>query len=120
MVSTDGCLLLTVPAYSWLWSVHDERLHHVRRYTAGELKRKARETGWTVRRITYFNTLLFPLAVVARVTDKIIPSQEPVGTGMPSPIVNSVLYRVFSMEKVLLRAFNFPFGVSLMVQLSPH
>ncbi len=119
MVSTDGCLLLTVPAYSWLWSAHDERLHHVRRYTAGELKRKARETGWTVRRITYFNTLLFPLAVVARVTDKIIPSQEPVGTGMPSPIVNSVLYRVFSMEKALLRAFNFPFGVSLMAQLSP-
>jgi len=120
MVSTDGCLLLTVPAYSWLWSIHDERLHHFRRYTARELKRKARETGWTVRRITYFNTLLFPLALVARMTDKIIPSQEPAGTGIPSPVVNSTLYRVFSMEKALLRAFNFPFGVSLMVQLNPH
>ncbi len=116
IVSSDGCLLLTVPAYSWLWSTHDERLHHVRRYTAGELTRKAREGGWTVRRITYFNTLLFPLAVVARVTDKIFPSGQPAGTGIPAPIINSALYRVFSMEKALLRAFNFPFGVSLMAQ----
>jgi SAM-dependent methyltransferase len=120
IVSSNGCLLLTVPAYSWLWSAHDERLHHVRRYTASGLTEKAQLAGWAVRRITYFNTLLFPLAVAARVTDKIFPGRQPSGTGIPAPVVNSALYRVFSMEKTLLRAFNFPFGVSLMAQLYPH
>ncbi len=117
IISYNGCLLLTVPAYSWLWSAHDERLHHVRRYTAAGLTEKTRLAGWTVRRITYFNTLLFPLAVVARVTDKIFPGRQPSGTGIPAPVVNSALYRVFSIEKALLRAFDFPFGVSLMAQL---
>lgn len=120
IVSPDGCLLITVPAYAWLWSEHDMRLNHVRRYTAGELARKAREAGWTVRRMTYFNTLLFPIATVARMTDKIFPRRQPAGTAIPAPFINSVLYRVFSIEKVLLRAINFPFGVSLMAQLHPH
>jgi SAM-dependent methyltransferase len=120
IVSSDGCLLLTVPAYAWLWSAHDVRLHHVRRYTAGELTQKAHEAGWSVRRVTYFNTLLFPIAVVARVIDKIFPGRHPTGAGVPAPIINAMLYRVFYIEKSLLRAVDFPFGVSLMAQLHPH
>ncbi len=118
LVSPAGCLLLTVPAYSWLWSAHDERLGHFRRYTAAGLTRKALEAGWIVRRLTYFNTLLFPLAVGARVIDKMFPGRQPAGTSIPAPIVNSAFYHVLSMEKALLRAFDFPFGVSLMAQLS--
>ena len=117
IVSPSGYMLLTVPAYSWLWSAHDERLHHFRRYTAAALRKLALEAGWTVRRITYFNTLLFPFAAVARVVDKMFPGRQPSGTRIPAPAINSALYRTFSMEKVLLKQFNFPFGVSIMAQL---
>jgi SAM-dependent methyltransferase len=117
IVSANGCLLLTVPAYAWLWSTHDERLHHVRRYTRAILEQKALEAGWTVRRITYFNMLLFPLAAIGRLVDRIFPGRQPAGSTVPPPVVNSALYQVFSAEKILLKAFDLPFGVSLMALL---
>ena len=33
VVAPGGALLVTVPAYGWLWSGHDEINHHFRRYT---------------------------------------------------------------------------------------
>ena len=40
-----GFLLLTVPQHPWLWSSADEYAHHVRRYTAQELRRKVLHAG---------------------------------------------------------------------------
>ena len=44
----DGLLVLTVPAFMFLWSHHDEVNHHYRRYTLNNLKdlvKKAMENG---------------------------------------------------------------------------
>ncbi len=43
VLKDDGAIILTVPAYQWLWSGHDESLHHKRRYTAGRLKQAAQK-----------------------------------------------------------------------------
>ena len=34
-----AAILITVPAFNWLWTSHDEMNHHVRRYTAPDLRR---------------------------------------------------------------------------------
>jgi SAM-dependent methyltransferase len=117
VVSPRGCMLLTVPAYAWLWSRHDARLHHFRRYTATELSRKASDAGWEVRRLSYFNTLLFPLAVAGRLSDRFSRGGLPAGTRVPASPINSALYGVFSLEKHWLKSFSFPFGVSIMAEL---
>ena len=44
-----GWLLVTVPAYQALWSLHDEANHHYRRYARGTLRAAALEAGWSVR-----------------------------------------------------------------------
>ncbi len=45
-VAPGGALLVTVPAYQWLWSGHDEINHHHRRYTRRSLQRVAEQAGW--------------------------------------------------------------------------
>ena len=104
-----GRLLITVPAYNWMWSTHDEFLHHKRRYAAKELRQKLVDRGLTVERISYFNTFLFPLAVVSRFTAS---SRRP-GAEVPKKPLNHVLCAIFSFERSILKRGDLPFGLSL-------
>jgi len=62
----NGVLLLTVPAYMWMWSDADDNLHHQRRYTRPRLRQAVERCGWEPRIATYFNTLLLPPIALAR------------------------------------------------------
>jgi SAM-dependent methyltransferase len=67
VAAPNALLLLTVPAYQWLWSEHDEVNHHRRRYARHELVEKTARLGWREIHATYFNSaLLPPIAVVRR------------------------------------------------------
>jgi SAM-dependent methyltransferase len=66
VAAPGAALLLTVPAYAWLWSEEDENLHHYRRYTRPMLKQRAQESGWAPQIATYFNTILLPPIALAR------------------------------------------------------
>ncbi|HEV2998774.1 MAG TPA: class I SAM-dependent methyltransferase, partial [Solirubrobacteraceae bacterium] len=46
VVAPGGALLVTVPAYQWLWSHHDEINHHHRRYNRRTLLAAASDAGW--------------------------------------------------------------------------
>lgn len=61
-----GRLVVTVPAYTWLWSRHDESLHHRRRYTARRLSAQMTSAGWAPRVETYFFTALLPGVAAVR------------------------------------------------------
>jgi SAM-dependent methyltransferase len=65
-VSAPGArLVVTVPAYNWLWSDHDRAYHHHRRYTRPVLRERMRARGWEPMVDTYFYTsLLAPVAAV--------------------------------------------------------
>ena len=69
----SGNLLITVPAYQFLWTCHDELHHHKRRYTVGHLKQLLDNSGWHIKYISYFNFFLFPVALIERIKQK---SQE--------------------------------------------
>jgi SAM-dependent methyltransferase len=66
VVAPGGSLLVTVPAYQWLWSEHDVINHHQRRYTRRTLTQAAGRAGWRTARTTYFNGLLLPIAIPYR------------------------------------------------------
>ncbi|MBJ7326552.1 MAG: class I SAM-dependent methyltransferase [Chthoniobacterales bacterium] len=61
-LTPGGCLLVTVPAYNWLWSIEDEHDGHVRRYSLRGLERALQEAGFIVGYATYFFVLL-PLPI---------------------------------------------------------
>lgn len=113
-LAPGGRVLVTVPAYPWLWSAHDVFLHHKRRYTTRSLRRVFAESGLVIERISYFNMLLLPLAALARLKDRFMPRKRSSGTEIPAAPINSALRAIFSSERHLLTRFNLPAGVSLM------
>lgn len=119
LLTINGRVLVTVPAYRWLWSAHDKFLHHKRRYSSRELKTKLDETGFSVEKISHFNTLLFPFAAGARILDRILGRQSASGTSVPGPLVNSSFHAIFSFERYFLGWMNFPFGVSIIAHFHP-
>ena len=110
LLAAGGRALITVPAYRWLWSAHDEFLHHKRRYSAPELRTKIAAGGLQADDLTYFNTLLFPLAAAARLFRRGRPS----GRAIPAGPVNSSLRAIFSAERFVVGRLRLPFGVSLL------
>lgn len=113
LMKPSGALLLTVPAFRWLWSAHDTFVHHRRRYTARNLRRVLTDAGFRVARISYFNSLLFPLVAAARVADKLRRAPVPTGLSVPVQPLNEALFALFSLEQPLMKAVNLPLGSSL-------
>ena len=120
VVAPGGALLVTVPAYQWLWSGHDEINHHHRRYTRSSLLRVAREAGWEPVRTTYFNSLLLPVAIALRVLDRFSrkTTESSLDLWVPPPALNWLLERPLALEAALIgRGGRIPAGLSLLVVL---
>nr|VFJ64681.1 MAG: Methyltransferase domain-containing protein [Candidatus Kentron sp. FW] len=62
LLQKGGLLYITVPAYSFLWSIEDEYTGHFRRYTIRKLKRLLNQVGFHIQYSTYFFTPL-PLPI---------------------------------------------------------
>ena len=115
MLKERGRVIVTVPAFQFLWSAHDERLHHKRRYRASELVKRMEEAGFCIVHRSYFNFLLFPVAVAVRLLDRLVKGVGHAGNGNIHPLLNGLLAGVFGIEVYLSRFVCFPFGLSLAV-----
>jgi SAM-dependent methyltransferase len=117
VVAQGGRLLVTVPAYQWLWSGHDEVNHHHRRYTDGSLRRAAEQAGWTQVRSTHFNALLLPAAILLRVLDRFNrnATESSLDLWVPPKPLNWLLERPLVLEASLIgRGGRIPAGLSLL------
>lgn len=119
VLKPEGHLLLSVPAYRYLWDSQDDLANHKRRYVLRELRSKLKASGLIVKKITYFNTILFPIVLIVRLLRK--AQSAVVGEQMnrsdfsltKSGWINDMLLRIFSSEIRILKAFNLPFGGSI-------
>ena len=110
-----GMLVITVPAYGFLWSEHDEALHHRRRYAASELRNKLTNAGFEVERISYYITFLFFPILFMRFVQSVSKKSIHAKTShviLPKWL-NALLISILGFERLLLRWMNFPFGVSI-------
>ena len=106
-------LLLTVPAYMWMWSEEDVNLHHQRRYTRPRLREAVRNAGWQPRTATYFNTILLPPIALAR---KLGSNRKGDGGELDRtpPWLDTPLSLPMRLEARLIRAgIDLPAGVSV-------
>ncbi len=114
-----GRLITTVPALPWLWSKHDEALHHHRRYVKDAFVSKLQEAGFVVRRCTYYNALLLAPIATARLVGRFMDQMRADDAVIQSDVghviepLNSVLAALFSSERTLLKGIDFPLGASL-------
>lgn len=108
-----GHLLVTVPAYQSLWSAHDVRNEHYRRYRRGGLRDVAGRAGWQIVRDTHFNSLLLPAAAAMRLTDRLRREDHGSDLSLTPPWVDSLLELPLRFEAAL-----FAHGVTLAAGLS--
>lgn len=116
--SKGGRVVIAVPAFQLLWSQHDVTFEHHRRYNAKQLEGVARAAGLEPERITYTNCLLFPAALVWRVLSYRMGAGRfaPKHDFWPIPRwLNALLTQVYRVEAWLLRRFNLPVGVSVVL-----
>ena len=113
LMNNKGIILITVPAFQWLWSEHDVIHHHKRRYSKSELREKLDSSGFRIKYISYFNTLLFPFALVERIGQKIFSPSNPEILELSNNKINFLLEKIFSLEAIFMNKISLPFGLSL-------
>jgi len=116
VLKNGGYAVLVVPAYQFLWSGFDEFSGHFRRYTREELKRVVEAVGFEVTKLSYFNTVLFPIVWGVRTMKTLLGRRVSSSSDLATPGggLNVVLARVFSAENHLISRTDLPFGVSLL------
>ncbi len=115
ILKPGGLLMVTVPAYQWLWSVHDESLHHYRRYSAAKLHRLLNTQGYRVLKRSYAIAFSFPLIVIFRLFNSVSGIQQKSShVYLPTPI-NWAFIQLLRTEAFMQKYINFPFGTSILV-----
>lgn len=114
-LAPGGALVLNLPAYQWMYSVHDRQVHTARRYTRGGLSALLARHGLRAERATYWNTVLFPLMVLRR---KLLKPSDDTSDVMPYPAPIERLFRaIMGFERFLVgRGVDLPFGGSVLVK----
>ena len=115
-VMPGGGVLITVPQHPFLWSEYDVRAHHVRRYTAGDLRRKLGRAGFEIVRMTSFVSLLLPLMLLSRRFQRTPDADyDPLAELRMGALANVLFERVLDIERLLIRSgLSLPLGGSLL------
>jgi len=128
VLKPGGWLLLTVPAYPWLWGEHDEALGHQRRYRVQDLKSKICEAGFTIEKLTFAVSILLPPIILYRGWRKIwanSPSHLGAAEGESRRVspqtsyvilpktLNQTFVKVLKLEGWLIPRISLPFGASI-------
>jgi len=123
MLKQDGWLLLSVPALGILWGRQDVLSEHRRRYRRRQLAERLEQAGLRLERLSYFNTLLFPPILAARLCMR--PFLGAAGRGgsdlavrMPFGL-DGLFFRLFAAEAGWLVRRDLPIGVSLLALARP-
>ncbi len=111
-LKSGGKFVMTVPAHRWMWSRHDVINHHKRRYSRRSLRRLIDASPLRLDKAGYFNSFLFPMAVVARMAAKLGGSEDKEMFLPPTPL-NDMMDAVFAAERHLVGRLPLPPGLSL-------
>ena len=112
----DGLLILHLPGYNSLQGKHDRAVHIRHRYTCSELKDKLQGNGFTIEKLTYRNSFLFPFIAIKRLAEKPFLTEGKHYTSDLTPlprVINGMMVKILSAENRLLRKHDFPFGLSV-------
>lgn len=117
VLAKGGVLLINLPAYNFLKSTHDIAIHTRQRYIRQDLKRKIENAGFKIVKLTYRNTILFPLILAIRLFERLSLKNEKAAHSdlkrMPDQLNNLLTYFLSMENRLIVSGLNFPFGLSL-------
>jgi SAM-dependent methyltransferase len=117
ILKQNGILVLNLPSYNFLMSTHDQAIFTARRYSKKEIKYKLQHAGFILERLTFWNTILFPLILIVRLSKKMIPYvsvTQKSDVNPVSPILNNSLKALLRLESLWLSFADLPFGLSML------
>jgi 2-polyprenyl-3-methyl-5-hydroxy-6-metoxy-1,4-benzoquinol methylase len=110
LLTPNGRILVTVPAFKSMWTTHDEMNHHVTRYSSGELRATLARAGLRVIETQYlFQSLVLPKLLVR--ASEALTMRRPRMPRLAPPLINKVLCAWFCAECEL--AGGLPWGGSV-------
>jgi len=114
ILNKNGKIIVTVPAFKFLWSKKDEEYGHFRRYTRKELRDKIGNAGYKIDYLSYYNFFLFlPALIAAKINKKKMKVKR------YSSKQNRIFYPIFRQEACFIRrGLPLPFGVSLIAVIN--
>ena len=114
VLKNDGNILITVPAYNFLYTERDKVIGHFRRYNSNMLKKKINKY-FKIIKLSYYNFFLFFLSIVHFVFLKLFKIKSLITSpeNTPNSFFNNLFYKIFSSEKFFLKHLNFPVGASI-------
>lgn len=117
-LAPGGIAVFNLPAYSWMLSAHDRRVHNARRFTLGQARRLLANHGFHVLSSTYWNMLLFPLMLLHRLIER----EDAESDVRDFPAWQDRLFSAaLAMERWAIRAgLRLPFGGSLILMAERH
>jgi ubiquinone/menaquinone biosynthesis C-methylase UbiE len=114
ILDKGGILILTVPAFNFLWGLQDEITGHKRRYLQKEIFKKLVSKNFCILKSSYFNFFFFFPILLTRRLIYILKLKIESENKINFFLLNSILKIIFSIETYWLRFFSFPFGVSIL------
>jgi len=110
-----GRVLLRLPALDWLRGGHDVVIHTARRFTTGGVAEALGDAGFAVERLTYANSLLFPLAVARRLLDRVTPGELPARSDVTRhpAWLDTLLRQPLALEARWLRRRRLAWGLTV-------
>lgn len=116
VLAPGGTLVLNLPAYQWMHSAHDERVHNSRRFTATDARALLAAAGFTAIDARYWNALLLPLMILQRKVLKSDAAQDSSDVAPFPPWLDAALHGVTAAERTLARlGLRYPAGGSILV-----
>lgn len=112
-LAPGGGVVVTVPAYQWLYSEWDHALGHFRRYTRSLLRFQAEEAGLRVLRLTHWNAFTLPAAVAVRSYSRLFPNNRSADFPRVSPATNRLLQVFAGVERWAMQHCPIPCGLSV-------
>ncbi len=118
LLNNDGYMLVTVPAFQFLWGPLDDAVGHKRRYTRDEISEKFFHAGYEVVKASYFISLLSPAFIAYRMFEKVIKKKSSSLQDSVAKLpyfINWLLIRILFLEALLIPSMSMPFGTSIIV-----
>ena len=116
-LDNDGRILITVPAFQFMWSGHDVFLEHRRRYSIDSIEAVVRSAGLIPQKSRYFFGSLFPLIATMRMLRRVLVERGAMAARSDLKVypewANRLLIRVHDFERRQLFASNKMFGLSI-------
>lgn len=113
-LKNGGVIIISVPAFKFLWGLQDIVTGHKRRYSLKDIKLKLKNNNFFIIKSHYFNFFLFyPIFFIRRlilILNLKIKSENEVNF----PLLNFFLKKILLVEIFLSKFIKFPFGVSIL------